>query len=343
MTEATHPAFTALPERLHDRTVTLYATYRSHNVRIRGDNVELETAPSGACPAIPLRRVRRMVFVGKPRCDGRVFYECARHGVPVDMLDVFGRPVGVATPLGSHAPTPRHGRERDAKDAFALAREIIAAKIANHWTVLRRRVPLEPACRELERRAGRAESAPELRGVEGAAARLYFGHMASLTSEFGFVRRQARPAPDPVNMMLSLGYGMLHNRLASALLSCGLDARAGFFHQGRGSHFALASDLMEDMRFVVDKMVLRLVGKKRLQPRDFKLKRGCCAFADSQRFTIYLETFETALAGCFPAPCARPGVPRGTKISLNAWLDASALAYTAWLQHGTAYEPLRAA
>jgi CRISPR/Cas system-associated endonuclease Cas1 len=100
---------------------------------------------------------------------------------------------------------------------------------------------------------------------------------------------------------------------------------------------------MEDMRFAVDRIVLRLVRLRQLRPEDFKMRLGRCAFARGEAFKTFLATFEDMMAAPFDAPCAKPGIAKGARTCLNHWLDASAHAYGDWLRRSTPYEPLRAA
>jgi CRISPR-associated protein Cas1 len=89
---------------------------------------------------------------------------------------------------------------------------------------------------------------------------------------FQFDRRQRRPAPDPVNALLSLGYTMLYNEISSLLDGIGFDPYLGFFHQPHYGHATLASDLMEEFRSpLTDRFTLSLINNRVLQEEDFFL------------------------------------------------------------------------
>ena len=106
-----------------------------------------------------------------------------------------------------------------------LARGLVAGKIRNHRTFLLRN-HVEPDAvilGEMKRMAEQAEecgSIEELLGVEGNAARLYFGAFQGLIKaeleeetlgifRLDFARRNCRPPRDAVNALLSLSYSML--------------------------------------------------------------------------------------------------------------------------------------
>lgn len=120
---------------------------------------------------------------------------------------------------------------------------------------------LIPACQTL----------PKLMGVEGAAARVYFQALpAALRRPMPFQGRNRRPPKDPVNALLSLGYGLLTSELIGVMVGVGLDPQIGIFHSSRGRMPALAEDMLEMFRApVADALALSLVNLGVLQEKDF--------------------------------------------------------------------------
>jgi CRISP-associated protein Cas1 len=167
-----------------------------------------------------------------------------------------------------------------------LARELVAGKIRNQRTfVLRNHVePDARALREMKEMAdaaGRCESMEELLGVEGNAARLYFGAFQGLIKvepekelprvfRMDFEGRNRRPPRDAVNALLSLGYSLLAKDLTIACYAAGFDPMMGFYHQPRFGRPALALDLMEPFRaLVVDSAVVTAINIRMVTPRNF--------------------------------------------------------------------------
>ena len=182
-------------------------------------------------------------------------------------------------------------------------------------------------------------TAEGLRGAEGMAARLFFGLWDKWCGNFPWQGRKAYPAPDPVNMLLSLGYGLLHNRVLSSLRHYGLDPRQGFFHVGRGRHCALASDLMEDLRYTVDSTVLRLVRGTKVKPEDFVMRGSRCVFADRDAFRLVLESFERMF--CRQWACVSTPRQENRRISLNDRIDEASAAFCRHVKGEEAYQPFR--
>ncbi len=135
-----------------------------------------------------------------------------------------------------------------------------------------------------------------LRGSEGAAAALYWRAFAELVPPpWQFSKRQARPAPDPINAMLSLGYTLLYQAVAGLLQARSLNAHLGMLHLPGGSHLALASDLMEIFRaYVVDATVLRLLRTQQLDPQAHSTHSGTCNLGNDT-----IRTFIRALEDRF--------------------------------------------
>ena len=132
----------------------------------------------------------------------------------------------------------------------------------------------------LRKRIDRQTDSANLLGIEGHAARVYFGIFGKmLLTDLQFTGRRKRPPPDPVNALLSLSYTMLFNEIASLLDGMGFDPYLGFFHTVRYGRASLAADLMEEFRApVVDRFVLRLLNRKTIDGADFvfdPLTNGC--------------------------------------------------------------------
>lgn len=189
-----------------------------------------------------------------------------------------GRLVGEVTP---HVPVRRaqYRRMDEADFGLRLAQGIVAAKLAHQRTLLQRHNRelgdaeivsaidrLGEAVQTVERRT----TISSLTGHEGAATAAYFGGLRRLFgAEWKFERRARRPPPDPVNVLLSLGYTLLGNTARGAVQAAGLDPYAGFLHEYVYNRPSLALDLLEEFRPVVDGIVLWACRGGQITPEDF--------------------------------------------------------------------------
>ena len=84
-------------------------------------------------------------------------------------------------------------------------------------------------------------------GVEGICARSYYQALRYFfPPQWNFTGRNRRPPLDPINALLSWGYGVLLARVFSACVQVGLDPYLGFFHATEPYRPNLVLDVMEE-------------------------------------------------------------------------------------------------
>ena len=173
----------------------------------------------------------------------------------------------------------------DREFCLRIAQRIVAAKVINCRTMVRRNHPEPPRAvlDGLDRAQRDAREAPgldSLLGIEGNAARLYFSAFSGMLRppeaketaqlDFNFERRNRRPPKDPVNALLSFAYALLTKDLTYAALFTGFDPLLGFYHQPRYGRPGLALDLMEEFRpLIADSVVLQCINTGAIKANDF--------------------------------------------------------------------------
>lgn len=260
----------------------LYVVSPDTRIFLRESRLVLEP-PAGESNSVPAELLSHVVVLGKSRMTVPVLLSLESLGVPV----YFCHPDGeLRVRCESHPPDwplwlAQARRLEDSAARLGLAREIVAAKLANQATLLvRHRFPgAEMAAdriRALATEVAGAASADAVRGFEGAGARIYFERVRE---EFGPAwafegRRHHRPPPDPVNALLSFVSTLLHHHVSTALVAAGLNPRLGLFHEPRGTYHALASDLQEELRFLADGTVWALLRRREIKKADFVERPG---------------------------------------------------------------------
>jgi CRISP-associated protein Cas1 len=257
-------------------------------LRLEGEALVVDGADGGR-----LRRgfgeVSHVVLMGGAGVTMPALHECCRREIPIAHLSGGGWFYGLTTGLPHKNVELRAAQFATAGDdrrCLLLARSLVAAKVRNARVLLRRNGrPTRKELALLQRFAAQAETAPDLAvllGIEGTAARLYFGRFASmlnapgeLGAAFQMERRNRRPPSDPLNALLSLAYTLLAKDLAVAALIVGLDPLMGFYHQPRYGKPALALDLMEPFRpLVADSTVLTAINNGEVTADDFVERAG---------------------------------------------------------------------
>jgi CRISPR-associated protein Cas1 len=251
--------------------------------------------------------ISQLNLMGNIQVTTQVTQLLCEAGIPISYFSQGGWFYGITTGMLTKNVFLRQSQFRLAAEGWfclKLARKLVAGKIRNQRTmILRNHVePPELALREMKEMALRAETAgslDELLGIEGNAARLYFGAFDGLLKAGGdasppggfrldFEGRNRRPPRDPVNALLSLGYSMLTKDLTIACYAVGFDPMMGFYHQPRFGRPALALDLMEPFRpLIVDSAVINAVNTRMVTPSDFIRSGDAVAMTPAGRKNFY--------------------------------------------------------
>ena len=283
---------------------------RDHRARVthrRGSL--LVTAPDGS-QRVPLEAIDAVVMLGSGQITSQALEACVRRGVRVTALKMSGAVrfvVGDSIGGNVHLRTALYRAVEDTDHSLALSKAIVAAKLQNSRKVVDRwaRDEKEPAdSRRLAERAVQiterisrlpgAGTADHVRGVEGDAARAYFGAVgeALSSSDLRFSARTRRPPRDPVNAMLGFCYGLLVTEFIGALESVGLDYQMGFFHRPRSGRPSLALDLAEELRPVTDRFVVSLVRRRQVGPDGFVRMPGGAVYLSDEARTDLIKAWE---------------------------------------------------
>ncbi|HOZ49864.1 MAG TPA: type I-C CRISPR-associated endonuclease Cas1c [Candidatus Hydrogenedentes bacterium] len=252
---------------------------------------------------VPVHTLGGVICFGQVSCSPPMMGLCGERGVGLAFFTEHGRFLArVQGPVSGNVLLRRmQYRWADDPDASAgIARTIVAAKIANCRTVLLRAAREQEAHRAaittalehlaaLLRTLRAALSLDEVRGIEGDAARAYFGvfdHLITVQKEdFFFASRNRRPPLDNTNALLSFIYTLLTHDMASALEGVGLDPAVGFLHRDRPGRPSLALDLIEELRpFLADRLTLSLINRMQVKGKGFaKSESGAVAMDDATR------------------------------------------------------------
>lgn len=221
-------------------------------------------------------------------------------------------------------------RARDEDNCVRLARQFVHGKIRNHRTLLMRNHEEPPPASVLKLKqfadaALNAASLPELLGIEGGAAAIYFEQFSGMLKvadplasaedtasfkdrhgqglfNFKFTHRNRRPPTDPVNALLSLSYSLLAKDCTLAALAVGFDPYVGFYHQPRFGRPALALDLMEEFRpLVAESTVLTAINTRVMTPDDF-VRAGQSVNLSTAGRRRFFETYEQRMNSLLTHP-----------------------------------------
>jgi CRISP-associated protein Cas1 len=292
---------------------------------------------------VPLHHLGGIVCFGQISLSPFLMAECAQAGVTISFATEHGRFLAAVhgfSPGNVLLRREQYRRADDPASTLAVARNIVAAKIANSRSVLMRgvrdykaspgRLELETAAARLAACARQAQSASSLdllRGIEGESASLYFGvfnHLiTTLPGDFQMNGRSRRPPLDRVNSLLSFLYAMLAHDARSACEACGLDAAVGFLHRDRPGRPGLALDLMEELRaFLTDRLALSLINRQQVKPQGFRTTESGSVEMDEETRKAVIKAYQERKQDTLAHPFLGEEVTVGLLVHLQARLLA---------------------
>lgn len=260
----------------------------------------------------PIHNLGGVVCFGNVMCSPFLLGHCAENGVAVSMLTENGR--FLARVVGEASGNVLLRREQYCRatspgESADIARNVLLGKIGNCRTVLQRvrrdrggdatgalGGAIDHLGRSLDR--GRREAdLDSIRGIEGDAARVYFGVFDEMitagAADFVFEKRTRRPPRNPVNALLSFLYTLLLHDIRGALESVGLDVQVGYLHRDRPGRPGLALDLMEELRPVLaDRLALGLINRGQLKPKNFARDPGGAVLLDDDGRRTVLKAYQ---------------------------------------------------
>ena len=258
---------------------------------------------------LPWTGVEALVLFGNHQITTQAMHQALRRDCPVHLATGMGVYQGV---LWSGSPREQ-GSElwlrqaalfSDPDQALIPAVGIVESRVRHMRETLRQRNAVDgDTGQQLDaalRSIGECDSVERLRGLEGSATRAYYLRLGSLLPPgLAFERRSRRPPRDPFNVLLSIGYTLLYGYTESMVRTAGLLPWQGFYHQGRGRHAALASDLMEPFRHLVERAAMTMVLRREVRPEDFSESPagGCIISAAARRkyLALLINRLETPI------------------------------------------------
>ncbi len=284
-----------------DDGIHVVAQQEGVKVGVRGMELRVTDKNGSAVKTIPLANLESLSLLGSVQITTQAIHALADMNIPIAFLSKAGRLVAIIDPLDSVSAEVRRSqiRKLNCVDVcIELARALVSAKIMNQRTLLLRNhgsLPAGVAADLLKeaKNAVQSDSVDAVRGHEGQAAAIYFGHFAGmlkgpLSVEFDANGRKRRPPPDPINSCLSLAYSMLTHECVAALRLARLEPSIGGFHVSKPGRPALALDLMEPFRpLVVDSVAITCFNRGELTEGHFLRTASGCSLTDAGRRSFF--------------------------------------------------------
>lgn len=236
---------------------------------------------------LPLSNIEEIFCFSYLGCSPALMGKCVKDGISISFISPQGKFLSrVQGESKGNIYLRKMQFEKFLTQQTLLIQNTVAAKLLNTRQLIKRTLRDYPDLDEEGRLSGcikyhenGIESVYEcddleiIMGIEGNCAKSYFDIFDLLIiqqkDDFRFTSRSKRPPLDMVNAVLSFLYTIATLSCASALESVGLDSYLGFFHAMRSGRCSLACDLVEEMRSIIDRMVLTMINLRQINADDF--------------------------------------------------------------------------
>ena len=324
---------------------TLYVTLPDAWLRLDNDTLRVDVERETRL-RVPLHHLSAVVCFGHVGMSAPLVHRLADDGIALVLLDAQGRfKARLEGAVSGNVLLRQAQFKRAAEPVFTLdmARACVAGKVKNARQVLQRgaREAKSPNdAKALTRLANdlaaslralpQADTLDALRGLEGEAARQYFGGLnllvrADQRDAFAMDGRTRRPPRDRFNALLSFLYAMWMNDCRSALEAAGLDPQVGVLHALRPGRAALALDLMEEFRPWADRLALTLINRGQVKADDFVLREGGGVSLEPEARKAVVVAFQERKKDELNHPLLAQSVPLGVVPLVQARLLARAV------------------
>ncbi len=287
---------------------TLYIDRQGSYLQVQTGVLHITTPNGETDRRLPLKYLDRIVLRADTQLSSKVLCALAESGVNLIALGGRGGQK-IAQMTGSpHNDARRRWQQvltlSQPQACAQLARSIIHSKVKRQRSTLQQIAAQRPDIRKplfdgqqrlsgilatLQSQDTAAHTLNQLRGIEGAAAAMYFeAYFSTFAPALAAIGRNRRPPRDPVNAVLSLSYTMLYAQATAACWAAGLDPALGALHTLSHGRAALACDIMEPYRPLIDLWIWQQFRQSNLRAEHFGHDgAGACLLGKTGRGHFY--------------------------------------------------------
>lgn len=260
---------------------TLYIDRRDTRLDVDREHI-LVHSPSLPRPlSIAFTYLSSIVISAKTQLHSHVLLACASRGIPVIILDPRSCESHAQYIPPSSKVVHRKIKQFEVLDQdgrrLGYAKQLVYSQALQQYKLLRywfknREIEQTNQDQLIERlktiikMISTCQSLEQLRGLEGASAKIIFYTMSLLVPAWcKFKGRNRRPPRDPINVLLSLSYSLIYAECTRALTAHAIDPMLGFYHEPVHGRYSLACDLTERIRTDIEKWVIQLILEEHLR------------------------------------------------------------------------------
>jgi len=243
----------------------------SDTIKFRNSNVCLYRDDK-CVDRISIHLVLAIFIIGQISLTSVLLKKLAEHGISIYFMDDSFK---VYSSISSEAEGNYMLRSVQymfsEKKELEFSKKLVKNKIANQATVIRKIQRQKYIIDDYLLKVDQARSIDSIRGIEGNFASIYF---SVIFKDVGWYKRSPRTKPDIPNLLLDIGYTFMFNYIDGMLRLFGFDTYKGIYHQLFFQRKSLACDLMEPLRPLIDRHLIKQYNLKVINEKDFKFSQG---------------------------------------------------------------------
>ncbi len=268
-----------LPDFREKKIVTIFAD-KDIDSRLKFWNSNIRLFKDGKPEdQISCHLVLALYIIGNVTITSNLIEKTQKYGISIHLLNHSFKQIAE---IMSNAEGNYQLREKQYSATniqnISFAKQVVKNKIENQITLLNTYGHTSASETILKKIVPRIDSPLDekvLLGIEGNAANTYF---IRLFDALEWNRRAPQTKEDIPNFMLDIGYSFLFNYVDSLLRLFGFDTYKGFYHKLFFQRKSLSCDLMEPLRCIVDKALIKAHNLGRISKKDFSYKQGSYMF-----------------------------------------------------------------
>lgn len=303
------------------RTLYLHTPDRQLGIINQSFSVrDISTADEKLLLSVPHQRIDRIELASGVHADTEALRHALATGTDVAFVDGHGMTLGALVSTVPAVPARLHLAQAqsalDPERAGDLAKRLVEGRLRTQRAVLKRfnrgrkLAPVNEAARAigtLLRKLPRLSQVPQIMGIEGASAAIYWPALARIAEiddvEQPFIRD--RPANDPLDACFSYVAALLARDVRVAVLRAGLHPGFGVLHTAQDHREACVYDLMEPFRApLAEAVVLSEINNRRIGEADFAPMEGGIRIRSAARRGL-VRAYEAAASRLTASPYAK--------------------------------------
>lgn len=257
---------------------------------------------------IPIQQIDQIICFGEVTFNKRTLVLLNRNRVTIMFFDFYGNYIGRYCPKeysDGKILMEQVKAYNDLGQRAYISRKIIQASVHNEMSLLKyyskKGRNLDSQIEGLQRCLDKIVDKKDIASlllIEAQAKQFYYQSFDVILngSVYIFEKRSKNPPTNEINAMLSYGYSLLYAHYLSVLCRSSLNPQISFIHSLNKSYDSLKYDLADITKSViVDRMVIRMVRKKQVNPLMFDKKENGRCYLNKNGVIYFVKEFDNQL------------------------------------------------